>query len=1362
MSSEAERRRSRADWRAVDRRLSARRHEELSASELDELATARFWANDPWGSVEARQAAHLRWLEAGDDDHAIRSAWFVFYEHWLVGEVVVARGWLARARRLLSDPGAVITGWVALAEADVGAAAGELDTALDHARSAVRIGRRSGDRDLLAMGLQNEGRQLLALGRSEPGFACLDEAMVAVIGDELDPMFTGWIFCNVIAACHATGDLRRATEWSEAALRWCAQLRDGLLYPGLCRVYAAQLAQLRGDWGTAERHARQACDDLLAFDRRYAGAAHYVVGELCRLRGHTGEAERFYRRAHELGHEPQPGLALLRAATGHPHEALGALRTTVLLDPPGGDGSGERRPNAALLPALEHLGAIIDVADKIGDTATLVAAADITVADRDLFTPRSDLNVTLTATAEGQGFNLVARSDLFRLQDLYPLARLAEQEQLLPEGLLGETKLPTSLRGELSALNAKFDRRPEREDEFSAAFDFSDLGTSTIAGAVAFSGLSGSLRADQGGGNLQVDARETRADLPALFKAPIDIEALNGLFVWHVTADRVRVLSDDIRVQHRSATGNSRLELIWPLNDESPRIDLTATAVASDGRGVLPLLPQRIFPTQVNTWLDNAILAGRVTNADFEVSGLLRQFPFTDGQGVFRIAIDIENGVLNYADQWPRITDLDATVVFEGPGLYSLRNSGRIGPLEFADSSIRLENFGKGLLEVDARQRASLEDVVSFLQRSPVAGAIGPLLADVTADGNLDAAMSLELPVLRPNEFKLVIEADTEDADLGLTTLDWGLTNIRGALTVNNTRLRSTGITATLLEEPVTIDLIPAGRHSERYEQFIRINGRTPVERWMQTLSLPFADQLDGPTDWQALVMIPRGPADSRPPVHILTRSSLEGVHSRLPAPLTKSAETRRPLEIDIAFPANRRLDVSGRLLPALNWTFALAAGDEGWRIERGGVHAGPAPALLPVEPGVELSGRLAELNFDDWLAVIESGGDTDSDWQRTWHSAELVIGRLELFEQSFDAVQVAAGQSADAWQIRFDAESIAGDVSVPFDLESGGPVVLDLTRLRLSGSADEDYDRDAQADPRELPALEVQVEDFEINDMRFGSLETTITKVIGGVEAKPIITRAPAFSIDGDAAWLVNPNDDALRQTHLSLSLRGSDIKAVLTSLGYDPVIDGDSVSAGGELTWLGGPSGDFLWRADGSFSIRMEDGALLDLEPGGGRILGVLSLATLPRRLSFDFSDVIDDGLAFDSLGGDFTLDDGNAYTCNLSLEGPVADMGIVGRAGFEPRDYDQIAVIRPHVSTLFAAGGFVVGGPVAGAAMLLFSQIFQKPLSTLGESYHSVTGTWDEPVIEQLRGNDIDSTPLRNCETFLSEAITESLKE
>lgn len=363
-----------ADWRELADGLAARPVEDLRPDELDQYASALFWLNEPWRSVEVRQAAHQGWLDQGDEARAARSAWHIFYEHWLVGEAAVAQGWLARARRLVGDPESVVAGWIAVAESDVASASGRADEARARAQAASRIGRAAGDPDLLAMGLQVEGRQLVAAGSVEAGLARLDEAMVAVIGNELEALYTGWIYCNVISTCHQVGDLRRANEWSEAALRWCTHLRDGLLYPGLCRVYSAQLAQLRGDWPEAERAARQACEELVTFDPRYAGAAYYVVGELCRLQGRDDEARRHYGRSHELGHDPQPGLALLEAAAGRLDQALGSLRSTV--GPAGpGDDSGDGGGAGPDLDGLQRLLAVVDLAERAGDRELLSSLA---------------------------------------------------------------------------------------------------------------------------------------------------------------------------------------------------------------------------------------------------------------------------------------------------------------------------------------------------------------------------------------------------------------------------------------------------------------------------------------------------------------------------------------------------------------------------------------------------------------------------------------------------------------------------------------------------------------------------------------------------------------------------------------------------------------------------------------------------------------------------------------------------------------------------------------------------------------------------------------------------------------------------
>jgi len=1008
--------------------------------------------------------------------------------------------------------------------------------------------------------------------------------------------------------------------------------------------------------------------------------------------------------------------------------------------------------------------------ERDGDDGWLLAATDISVEHGGLFAPRSDLTVAVQPAAPGRGRSIKASASFLRLQDLYPLVRVADNEDVLAVAMPEDLQLPQDVYGDVRNLDLSLHSGVDAAENYNVAFQFTDVGVVGLGDGNSIRGISGVLAVDQGGGRLQIDGRATEVELPALFTASIEAQSIAGLLVWRVSEDVIHVLSDNVRVRLPFIKGNMRFELDWPRNGDSPQIDLSATASSSDVLQVVPLLPLKKFPASVAGWLDRALIAGRMPRADIRFSGPLGKFPFDVGEGVFNIDIDVENGVLDYAQRWPRIADVDARIVFDGVSLTSRRNSGRIGRIGFHNSDVRIADLRKGRLEIHGQQPVAIDAALDFLRRSPVADALGPVLAKATGDGTVNADLRLVLPIKRLAEYELEIVIDADSVDLGMTGLDWGLTDLGGTVTVRNTRFYAEGMTATLLGEPVTLDMRPAADSNDLYGQFIRVVGRTPVERWMQTLSLPFVDRVDGPADWNALVLIPQHESDGRSPVHIIVRSDLVGVESRLPDPLAKMSAEARAIELDIAFPAEGQLEIGGRLRHELTWAFELESVEEAWQIARGAVHAGSAAAIVAAGRGVELSGRLDFLNFDDWLTLANSNSTGDSsgagagqlDWQEMWREAVVDFDRLSVFGQLFTDVQLEAHQDEQNWRIAMEGPAIAGLITVPLDLDSGQLIVLDMERLWLADTGPGNHDDGEPADPRAIPSVQVEVDDFIINDMHLGSLSTTIKSVAGGILVEPLKTQAPTFTIDGDGAWLVHPNDDTLRQTRLTLSLNGTDIEAVLIALGYDPVIEGKSIVASGDLTWLGGPSGDFLQRADGAFTIGLKDGALLAVDPGGGRILGVLSLAALPRRLSFDFSDVFDEGLSFDTLKGDFTVDDGTAYTCNLGMEGSVADMGIVGRTNFEARDYDQLAVVRPHVSHLLAVGGVVVGGPVVGAAMLLFSQIFHKPLSTLGESYYRVTGSWDDPVVEQIRGNDLDVAPLRNCEAFLADAITESLKE
>jgi ATP/maltotriose-dependent transcriptional regulator MalT len=323
------------DWRAVHDELTRREPTSLTGAELDELGESLFWLDRPDESIAVLGRAFNAHVGEGDRAGAAMAAWQLFYDHALVGEMALANGWLERARREAAHvEGSVTAGFLAIAESDASTGAGALEDAVTFAERAVELGRATGHADLTAMALQAKGRALVACGQQDDGIAALDEAMVAVVNGELTPLFTGWVYCNALSTCHALADLTRAIQWSESAMRWCDDLREGRLYPGICRLHVVELATLRGKWEAATLMAQQACEELTSHDPRYAGEAHYLMGDLHRMAGDLDLAEEAFTRAHQLGRVPQPGLARVRLAQGRLAAAVNGLQLALESAPP--------------------------------------------------------------------------------------------------------------------------------------------------------------------------------------------------------------------------------------------------------------------------------------------------------------------------------------------------------------------------------------------------------------------------------------------------------------------------------------------------------------------------------------------------------------------------------------------------------------------------------------------------------------------------------------------------------------------------------------------------------------------------------------------------------------------------------------------------------------------------------------------------------------------------------------------------------------------------------------------------------------------------------------------------------------------
>ena len=387
------------DWQdAFDTLGRANRQQPLGPEDLELLARSAYMLGLDDEYRGALEQAYHAYHDAADALHAARCAWWIGHNLMFLGQSAPARGWFARGQRLLEreDRDSVERGYLLIPT--LLERSGEGDFAAAHATAAdvAEIGERFGDQDLVALALMEQGHALVRQGRTEEGLGLVDETMVAVTAGELSPVVAGIVYCNTIAFCRDVYELRRAREWTEALTRWCLQQPEMVAHKGLCLVHRAEIMTLGGAWRDALEEARRVGDQFTqgVLNQRALGHAAYRQAEVYRLQGQFDDAEAAFREASRFGHDPQPGLALMRLAQGRGDAAAAAIRRAV---------SETSLPlqRVALLPAC------VEILIATGNVSEARAACD----ELDAIASRQGSEALTALAAQAEGAVALAEDD---------------------------------------------------------------------------------------------------------------------------------------------------------------------------------------------------------------------------------------------------------------------------------------------------------------------------------------------------------------------------------------------------------------------------------------------------------------------------------------------------------------------------------------------------------------------------------------------------------------------------------------------------------------------------------------------------------------------------------------------------------------------------------------------------------------------------------------------------------------------------------------------------------------------------------------------------------------------------------------
>ncbi|PVV23360.1 MAG: TIGR02099 family protein [gamma proteobacterium symbiont of Ctena orbiculata] len=943
--------------------------------------------------------------------------------------------------------------------------------------------------------------------------------------------------------------------------------------------------------------------------------------------------------------------------------------------------------------------------------------------------PTEKVSISWQRTEQQRDFGLSADAlSLMELNDFLAILKLPNPElHAILKGL--------SPRGRLNHLEFGFNKPQQGELIWHLKGKVEDYAHQPWQDIPGLSGLTLAFDGDQAGGWLKIDSSNLMVDLPQLFRKPLQSQQAMGDFEWKFELDRgLHLNSDRLQMSSRDVQTLSRIDLQIPFTGKDLFIDMQSDFWDADGSRKSEYLPVGIMPDELVSWLDKALVSGYVKSGSFLLYGPISEFPFPQHQGRFEVWFGVEDLILDYMPEWPRLSEGVAEVHFINNALQVKLQDGLLLNSQLQDVAVEIERLKEASpVKIQGTASGSLQDLMGILGDTPLRKEFHAFVDAVEVDGETKTRVDLSIPLKKVDKLKINGEVNFDQAALTIKKPDLKIDKLSGRLTFNRTGVEAKGLKGRLLEDEIVFDVLP---YSHEGQHWTRVTTRMPINLARLKQQFP---------DWKLDYFLGLGEGDvevriahhhSQVPVRLNLISDLQGISVTLPDPLGKPAKSKMKLDLS----ADLRNDDSTELRIRYNdSTHALFrffdTGEKPWIAAFG--FSQEALSLENVE-GFHMRGHLQRLNADSWIswvarqAASEQGG-------LPIITMDLRVDELIALGTACPDTQFTYENYADGYRINLTSETAQGMIQVPGELDNR-PVFgrfdyikYDLDQLARGITGQEDQQRQVpDLDPRDVPAINLTVEDLYINGNPMGKGYVTWRKEPDGITIDSLALVGDNVDLSGQGYWRLTPKGHS---TSLNLKLHTGSLGDLQQALGITTGIEQAPTDVKAELYWPTSPLEIGAEKLYGSISLKVDEGLVNNVDPGVGRLIGLFSLNALGKRLALDFSDLFSEGLAFDSIEGNFTINDGDAYTSDLVMKSTAAVVDVRGRTGLATRTYDQKVVVTPNVSATLPLLGTLAINPTAGVALAMTQKLIGRLFDRIAMRTYEVTGSWDKPEFIQV---------------------------
>lgn len=958
----------------------------------------------------------------------------------------------------------------------------------------------------------------------------------------------------------------------------------------------------------------------------------------------------------------------------------------------------------------------------------------------------------------------------------YAPGGLVESLQLRWQGPLGQ---PTGFSAKGRASGLALAARP-------AAGSTGELGGPGLRGATV------DFEADQGGGRAKLLIERGALEFPGVFDEPlVPMDRLSADLSWTRRQDQWKLNIASLKFSNADMQGQAQGQwqtadaALSPAKSSLPGVlDLSGELTRADGARVYRYLP-RVMARSAREYVRDAVPRAEVTQARFRVKGDLHDMPFENPRrGEFSVSARIVNATFAYvprglqpagAKPWPAFTQMSAELQINRQSLQIRGARARVAGqpvLQLVRADARIADLAHAVVEVTGELRGSVPEVLDVVRSTPVSGFTAQALDRGNGSGGAEVRLALVLPIEEMGRSRVQGSVNLVNAALQVAPDAPQLSRIRGVVNFTETGFSLSGVQARMYGGDARIDggsrSVAAG--ASEAPIWFRAQGSASAEGLRQAGELGFvarlAQRMHGSTGYSATLAFRRDTPE------VSVSSNLQGLHVDLPAPLNKTAEAVLPLRYEnaltresLAAGARRQdlLSVELGRLAAFSYLRELDGAQQ--RVLRGSVAIGleGAETVAMGEQGVAANIRLAQVDVDAWESALAgvsgapvTGEAASGNLALSYLPQAMAVRarQVTLDGRTLHNVVLGGMRAGRVWRANVDADELSGYVEYrPGAGSTPGRVYARLARLLISSSAQSGVESLLEEEQSTVPALDVVVDRLQLRNLQLGRLEIDAVnqQAAAGAGAASdwrlnrLVLQTPEAQFSASGQWSARAatsagagaasGPQARRRTQMNFRLDISDSGALLERLGQPGSIRGGKGRLEGQVSWRGSPLSFDYPSMNGAFNVAIESGQFLKAEPGIAKLLGVLSLQSLPRRLILDFRDVFSEGFVFDFVRGDVTIQQGIASTNNLQMKGVNAAVLMDGRTDIARETQSIRVVVVPEINAGTASLVAATINPVVGLGSFLAQLFLRNPLIRAATQEFQVEGSWSDPRVVRV---------------------------